>query len=414
MLSSHSFNTDNIRSYARAGIELARAARRLAVRGYDSMVIPSRGAVPVLNIAQAYHTTIIRPAMTRDERVASISESQFGPWNKTLHIPFTADTGPMGVDDLTSGQIRRFWARTVAAIVRGQMDDPNYRLFRFVRDDVCRVGHHDGIEWQMRNERFIFLDTVVSGRAVCEIEAAFRAEGLHDVHYMLLVDENGDRLHGKYRQRLLAMEAAGDATLINLNSLFTEDQGPAVSGVWSVVFPQIMEMARTIGGFNDGIVGGGLYYFEIKKREDESNLPVTLAIAHLNMLLFQAMHAECTIDDICEDMDELGADFATGKGPEAHLELCKIQGGLLPTMVGDYLEHLSAHNLFDRRFTENIAHPRLIEGMNGRRATVDASSSHCLRLTFDPDEAAGMMKRFRRSLASPYWVDSDCTTRAPT
>ena len=66
------------------------------------------------------------------------------------------------------------------------MNNPYYRFYRFHRDVVCRVGHHDNMEHLLNTERFIFVDTVVSGRAVVEIADAFDALGMDQIHYLLL------------------------------------------------------------------------------------------------------------------------------------------------------------------------------------------------------------------------------------
>jgi hypothetical protein len=183
--------------------------------------------------------------------------------------------------------------------VRRQVNNPHYRFFRFIRDGVCQVGHHDSLEWRMESERFLFIDTVVSGRAVSEIVEAFDAEGLDQIHYILLLDENGAAMKPPYAARIHALAAAGRATLIKVPSLFTEDQGPAVSGIWSVVVPKLMELARNEPGMSDGFVGAGLYYHEVQQRPDGSNVEVTKAIAMLGQILFAATRVAFDPDDDC-------------------------------------------------------------------------------------------------------------------
>lgn len=136
----------NVLAFAKAGIDVARVAQRLRNEGYESMIVPSRGAVPFLRVATSYYRNVVVPCMPPDDRLSKGNSTSFGPLSLALDIPLTADAGHLGIDGLTSAHIRRFWARVVAAIVRRQVDDPHYRFFRFVRDEVCQVGHHGSLE----------------------------------------------------------------------------------------------------------------------------------------------------------------------------------------------------------------------------------------------------------------------------
>lgn len=303
-------NRPNVQAYAKAGIDVARAAQRLSDDGYNCMIVPSRGAVPFLRVAKSYYRQLVISCMPQGDRLTKGMAARLGPLTLALHVPFTADAGRIGVEGLKSAHIRRFWARVVAAIVRRHVDDPHYRFFRFVRDEVCQVGHHDSLEWRMESERFLFIDTVVSGRAVCEIVEAFDAEGLDQIHYILLLDENGAAMRQPYAARIHALAAAGRATLIKLPSLFTEDQGPAVSGVWSVVVPKLMDLIRDEPAMCNGFAGAGLYYHEVRQRPDASNVQVTQAVARLDQLLFEAMHVAVDPNEVFEDLEHLGSEFS--------------------------------------------------------------------------------------------------------
>jgi hypothetical protein len=253
---------------------------------------------------------------------------------------------------------------------------------------------------------------VVSGRAVAEILDAFDTEGLDQIHYVLLLDENGSRIRPQYGRKLRDAEAKGRATMIPVPSLFTEDQGPAVSGVWSVVVPKLMDLARTESVFTDGVVGAGLYYTEVMKRDDESNLTLTVANAKLHQLLFEAMHVAANPDDVAEDLDDLGVNFADELAIESLHRLAPTMGCNLEESVELYIEHVEKCGLFDQACTAQLAMPRLHAGRAGRSADVDVSSSHCLRLNVGEDEAAALLRRFNASLSQPYWEDEQCVRRA--
>ena len=404
--------TESMLAYASAGIELARTTQRLRDDGYGSMIIPSRGATPFIRVAQAYYRSVVVPLMPAQDRLAKGFAASVGPLNLALDMPFTADAGRIPVDGLSPAQIRRYWARVVAAIVRGRMDDPNYRLFRFIRDEVCKVGHHDVLERNMKSERLLFVDTVVSGRAVSEIVDAFDAEGMDQIHYLLLMDENGAAMKPPYAARIQALARAGRATLIGVPHLFTEDQGPAVSGIWSVVVPAVMDLAREEPGMQDGFVGAGLYYHEVTRRCDRSNEKVTQAIGQLNGLLFQSMFAAADPDHVDEDLRHLGSGFAGEKALQRLLDQPAIYRQWLDEQVGMYLEHLGENRLFHQESTLHYAAGRLRKGLGDLSAQVDISSSHCLRVHLKDEDAKRLMRRFRTSLGQPYWADAERTRRA--
>ena len=336
----------------------------------------------------------------------------FGPLTVSLNVPFTADAGRLDIPGLTPAHIRRFWARVVAAIVRRQGDSPHYRFFRFIRDEVCQVGHHDSLEWRMESERFLFIDTVVSGQAVSEIVEAFDAEGLDEIHYILLLDENGAAMRRPYAAKIHALAATGRATLIRVPSLFTEDQGPAVSGVWSVVVPKLMDLARNEPGMSDGFVGAGLYYHEVQQRQDGSNVEVTMAISMLRHILFKATRMAFDADEVLEDLEQLGSDFADELALEGLMQLPALYGHGLEDDIQEYLRHIEQHQLFGKANTFATASGRVLAGLRDTKAEVDVSSSHCIRLHIDDAEAERLMQQFRTSLWNPYWLDADRTHRA--
>lgn len=402
----------NLLAYAKAGIDVARAAQRLSDDGYKSMIVPSRGAVPFLRVAKSYYRQFVISCMPKDDRLSRGSAARFGPLTLSLDVPFTADAGRTGVEGLKSAHIRRFWARVVAAIVRRKVDDPHYRFFRFVRDEVCQVGHHDSLEWRMESERFLFIDTVVSGRAVCEIVDAFDAEGLDQIHYILLLDENGAAMRQPYGARIYALAATGRATLINVPSLFTEDQGPAVSGIWSVVVPKLMDLVRDELPIGDGVAGAGLYYHEVRQRPDASNVQVTHAVARLDQLLFQAMHVAVDPNEVFEDLEHLGSDFSGDPALQTLQRLPALYERGLDESIEAYLVHIEGHKLFGKSNTLATAKAPILAGLRGTKAEIDVSTSHCIRLHVEDAEAKRLLRQFRASLAKPYWRDIDRTQRA--
>lgn len=402
MLLADLITPESVKSYARAVIAVARACDRLRDAGYSAMVVPSRGAVPVVRAATSYRRSILSPMIDRASRLAMLTRSYSDPLTAAVHVAFTADMGETGVAGLDTASIRKFWARVVTAIARGDRLSPYYQFYRFHRDVVCRVGHHDNLEHCLNGERFIFIDTVVSGRAVVEIADAFDALGMDQIHYLLLVDENGARIDPRYAARLHRLEAQGRAQLIKVDSLFTEDQGPAVSGVWSVVMPSVMDAARNIvPEFDDGIVGAGIYYHEVQARKDGSNIEFTIAIGRLFTLLHQAIHIVADPDDIADDLQRLGFFFEDTLQIDSLGVMAKTMERTFAYAIDDYVNHLNQHGLFQSGATADVAAGKVLEGVDGK-PSFDVSGSHCIRLDVPGDEAVRLMRRFEAGrLRSP-------------
>lgn len=210
--------------------------------------------------------------------------------------------------------------------------------------------------------KFIFVDTVQSGRAIAEIFAAFDVCGLNECHFILLVDERGDRLKGDYARAIDAMVAAGRATRINVDWIFTEDEGPAMSGIWTVTFPELLENApRMIEGLAEtGITGAALYYHEVRQRSDNSNVEITLANAKLSALLFSAIHQD---------------------------------GALTRQFLEEFKAHIQDKRLQDQEFTRQIAEPLVNRNLQTAKTTV--SGSHVVRAYLGEKRAQALIDEFR-------------------
>lgn len=376
----HHLTLPNLKSYASACGRVCDVCTELQAAGYVDMVVPSRGAAPFVHAAQGYFylvnmRSLERPSAFPDDpdlrqaasemRIERLKVNASGPLVNPLFLPFTADI-PAGITGVESGQIRHFWTEVLAAIVRSDFTSPYYRFFSFLRNEVCELGFMSSHEWNGFSSRFIFLDTVVSGRAVVEIMDAMRAAGLNDPHFVLLADQHGSRMQSPYRERIQAEIALGRATLIGLDNLFTEDQGPAVSGIWSVTMPELMTQIRdAVPEFSaTGATGAGLYYTEVRAREDGSNVETTKAIARLSRLI-EMCWQPAVFDDawIAGELEKLA-------------------------------EHLVNHRLLADDVTLTTARPRLLAGAK-TTVTLDTSPSHALRLGHKPQVASALVKKFK-------------------
>jgi hypothetical protein len=212
------------------------------------------------------------------------------------------------------------------------------------------------------NGRFIFIDTVVSGRAISEIMDAFSAHGLTNCHFLLLIDERGRKLRPECDHIIREMEARGRATRILVDNIFTEDEGPAMSGIWTVTMPEVMLAAQHIPGLHDEIAAT-FFYWEVRRREDESNLAITVSTAQLSTLLCSAV---------------VGKDDVTA--------------GLL----SDFQEHVGGENLRRKEVTKQIAEPVITANL--QITSLDVSSSHVIRAHVGMRRVDDLIRGFRSSL----------------
>lgn len=385
-----------IYSYAEACIQVARTSLRLGREGYRYAIIPSRGAAPIEMAANSYFYAVLKAATRGQHQTRLMAQYLKSPLSAELYLPFTADSCDE-MEDISSGQVRTFWAKVLAAIIRGDLEDPHYRFFAFTRDEVCRVGFKAGHEDNVRSQKFVFLDTVVSGRAIMEIIDAFEAEGLTQCHFILVIDLQGEKLERACRYKLEQLKQEGRVTLLFVDSLFTEDQGPAVSGIWCLSCPELMTVARNeISAFSDhGSIGAGVYYHEVRARADNSNLSVTVGNAKLNKLLWTAVQIVASPDELMDDLHELGM-LNEAYDPDWQLLRPKLYEQQFDIEVELCRHHIHEHRLFDQGTTHRIASPKLLKAAIVK-PRIEVSSSHALRMHFSQDEAARLVRQFKEA-----------------
>jgi hypothetical protein len=344
---------DIVTSYAQGCADLCGAIGLLQSAGFDLMVIPSRGASPFIRGAYSY-ASALRGEKYKD---FDLSAPRLA-FPEEIYLPFTADIA----DDfpVSSRTIRHFWSRVLAAQIRRDEGDIALRFYRFLcawsgklaTERARIVGGKDG--------RFIFVDTVVSGQAICEIFEGFAVNGLTSCHFVLLIDHGGAGLKPAYRQKIDAMVHAGRATTIMVDQIFTEDAGPGMSGIWSVTMPELMvKAANMVEGLQDG-VGAGLYYHEVAKREDGSNEAITVSNAIMHVLLFSAVRSA---DDIAE------------------------------RFLADFKDHVVGERLADYSVTKQVADSLIMSSLS-KISSTDVSRSHVVRAHMAEDDAENLLRKF--------------------
>ena len=243
------FNNDNIINYAQAARDLSDYLQVLFLDGYNSIILPSRGAWPIFQAASAAWY------LKRHEAILS-------PFPNPTILPFSADPT---ASNQTTLAIRKYWSKVLAAIVRREEDNPYLLAYKGIVDHLS--GHHwaEILPKNTPNEKFIFIDTVVSGRAIQEITSSFEELGLSDYYLILIIGDNGDSINGEYKNSIEILKSNGRCAEIFVKDLFTEDRGPAVSGIWSTVYPQFLDRFQADLGWDS--YGAGSFYHRIRNRQ---------------------------------------------------------------------------------------------------------------------------------------------------
>ncbi|OWO92924.1 hypothetical protein B5E41_21080 [Rhizobium esperanzae] len=325
--------------------ELARADR------FDLLVVPSRGAHPFLSGAGSYAHALRNLGGYNAKPVIPLDQ---------LYLPFTADIS--GDQEISSLSIRRYWARALSAILRDDFNDPAYQFYAFMRKIGGPLVTRGGINQRRgKSGKFIFIDTVVSGRAIFEIMESFESLGMRKCIFILLVDEQGGKLDKVYRRKIEEFTALGRAFPIFVDKIFTEDEGPSMSGIWTVTLPELMAAARRIVPefVETGDVAATFYYNEVSLRLDGSNADITKSNGMLNGLLTSA-----ALDD-WDNVKMFGAHF---------------------------IESVIDGNLQDQANTRAIAAPVIERSIPFR--SLDVSGSHVLRAFVGEENAERVVRRF--------------------
>lgn len=403
------FTVDNIIDYAYASRALSEYIRVLFKDGYKHLVVPSRGAVPFVQAAETAWRLDARSLPTTEQRLKEVGELNKSPFLQELILPFSAD--PQDATQTTAA-IRRFWSRVLAAIVRRDGTDPYLTFYKVLVENLAQRSWPDALPSRLPDEKFIFVDTVVSGRAICEIFEAFEQVGLQQCQFILIVDARGGEVAPRYQRVIEDMCARQRCTVIPVNRLFTEDRGPAVSGVWSTVYPQVLDQVRQRFEWARDAYGAGTFYHRVSSSQvgaregigtTEYNMPVTRMFASLSIGISTAVRALGDSDAAERRLAEtVGREF---EGFEEMLDERRnqidldLRRQLEYQLIGlrETVEKMKPYSPLDKLTTRSLAEPRVLQAHPN--AVVDVSSSHLVRVTLPQEKIANFMQQAEREIA---------------
>lgn len=192
---------ETIKSYAKACSDIGLLLPELFDNGYHRIVIPSRGAYPFYYGANSTNWLW--------NRSSKKLHHEYHSKHRIWLLPFTSDFGDTSLK-IESSNIRRFWSQVLSDFIKGN----NSIYTNYYEMLVQQLGLKLTINTselllkrelsknRKTDERFIFIDTVISGQAICEIIQAFKDCNLRDYYIIAIIDENGNRLKKEYKKIL--------------------------------------------------------------------------------------------------------------------------------------------------------------------------------------------------------------------
>ena len=278
------FSKENIESYADACINLAMDMPKYK---FDTLLIPSRGAVPVFlgsmyalkYLGECGDTEckdfadrltapyIIRKAVIPGKDKQPGKEGRIG----VIPFPFTADLNlskykQTANNDTFKEFTRQYHSKVLRSFLKEpeeRVEDPYFKLFTKVLSDIENRGDlAKSYALYPKIKNLATIDTAISGQAISTILESLGGENIHPQAFVIL-DENGKKLRKKYidmlgynsfdKDKKFIYERRGDNEVkvpINIdqrkvnfypmNRIVTEDMGCALQGVAAAVYPSII------------------------------------------------------------------------------------------------------------------------------------------------------------------------------
>jgi len=259
----------------------------------DSIILPSRGAIPIFFEALSYIESISHKNKNAEKFLESlalcpfvydyykrISNKEFpktadGKIN-VLILPYTAD---LNLKDTKADSnkfmdmMREYWVNMTSLFYKPKEErtkDKSFLLYLSLLSEI--EGRNDLANYYKKFPKIkkpLLIDTVISGRAISTILDNFEKvmnEGKIDSmpEAMIVIDKNGNKLKSPYKEKILIHKARGlDRKPISeykVPELFTEDKGSALEGLISVVYPNVMVYSKRLEYFGEGnFIGAGTW-----------------------------------------------------------------------------------------------------------------------------------------------------------
>lgn len=347
---------ENVKSYAKACIDVSDMLKILLDEGFKKLIIPSRGAYPFVNGAKNFE--IIKG----DYKTPF--ENFYFKINEWL-LPFTADWGDENLD-ISSKNIRLFWTKVIADTFNNE-NSPYVNLYKSIVQEIgsyLTINTDDLLlkENSTKDDKFIFIDTCISGRAICEILEGFHQNNLNNYYIILILDNDGYSLKEKYIKILENERRKNKMCFIKVKKIFSEDASPLLNdGISSIVFPNLMnKIYSTNNEFsNNNCLGGGIWFVDSMKYLMKYNIKLNGLRGALSSYIHMGLN-----------------EYIEGAGYRFFNEYFEHD-------IPDLVERLGDFNIFNKSNTKILVYDRIKkENSIVKEDMVDVSSSHVIRVNF--------------------------------
>lgn len=305
------FSKANLMNYAKACVGLAMDIPEIFEKEkLDTLVIPSRGAVPFFlgmnyGIEQISNSELASEEVDNFYQNLGVQDSLLPllPENsgikkgsledkayRVLLAPFTADLNLNKFDENEDTdeyilKTRQYWANVTASMFLPREERKKDPYFKSFADVVLRhIEKRDDVAELYENfptiNKFGIMDTVISGRASNNILKAFDKLSMEkknpnlQPYSFLIVDEDGKKLRSDFERYLRGKKYDSKASFYPIHRIVSEDENASLLGVGAVVYPSVMKASKemlTLGEDKEFFIGAGSWRLDEdlgKKREN--------------------------------------------------------------------------------------------------------------------------------------------------
>lgn len=359
---------ETILSYSNACLEVCDKLLELKDNDFKRLIIPSRGAYPFYSGAL---TSLHLLNATPLERLS------FSIHFNLCLLPYTSDWGQADIDT-DSKSIRKFWTKILADSIRkestpytsfynGLVDLIGNRLT--INTSDLKVEHYQNSE--IEGEKFIFIDTAISGKAICDIIESFNEFDLKDFFIIMITDCGGKKLKSKYKSIIEKEKQLGRLHQINVKKIYSEDASPLLNtGISSIVFPSLIERAYSeVPEFNNNkFVGAGLWFID--------------SVSHLKKL-YPNING---VRGILSTLNYKGISINLKKENKWFEQSVKYD-------VEQMIKWLGNFNLLDGESTKKLIYDRIASKEAKLDEEVNVSSSHIIRIDLSSDSITDLLNK---------------------
>jgi len=247
-----------LESFSSGCREVAKELVKLSDQGYDCLLIPCRGAFPVLigaiealklvdggrNLLRRLFAPYPHPILREFHRRSGDFKLLVLPFTAHVKIPndYRREYDFKASIDSVEADIRLWATKLALSFLKEPSERSEDDHFNFYMELLNLTGQRE-FEEVYRNfpkcNKLVYLDTVISGLASHTVLKGFK-DGGYNPYAILVVDDYGAKLNPEYTWIFRNLEANGLARKIFVSKIISEDTNSALLGVSATVYPTII------------------------------------------------------------------------------------------------------------------------------------------------------------------------------